>query len=169
MQINVSGLFKEIGSSIRADGDIEISSIEYRGDSIGFLSPIKVDATVTNGGDYLLLEGRMSSLLLLKCSRCLRNFRYDLNADFKEKLSNRQRSANADDDTVYFTGDVVKLDQIIVSDLLLSLPMRFLCGRDCAGIPGYSAEESDSGEDKGHMNDPRFDVLRELLKTDKEV
>ena len=143
MQINVSGLFKEIGSSIRADGDIEISSIEYRGDSIGFLSPIKVDATVTNGGDYLLLEGRM--------------------------LSNRQRSANADDDTVYFTGDVVKLDQIIVSDLLLSLPMRFLCGRDCAGIPGYSAEESDSGEDKGHMNDPRFDVLRELLKTDKEV
>lgn len=164
MEVNVSGLVKDIESSIKIDGSIDIRSMEYRGDEIRFLSPVKVDGTVTNSGDYLLLQGSISSTLLLKCSRCLEDFKYDLKTDFEERLSNNHKSGSESDDTIYFTGDIIELDQIVMSNLLLSLPMRFLCSEDCRGIYHGSTMNSGGGDSGEHMTDPRFDVLRGLFK-----
>lgn len=162
MKINVSSVVGAVDSSMEVSGKIEISSINYNGEDIPVNAPIEVNAKITNTGNRLLIEGKIKADLKLKCSRCLESFDYILESDFEEELSNKEES----DDVIHFEGDNLDITDIVVNNILLSLPMKALCREDCKGLCPRCGSNLNVNKcnciDEGL--DPRLAVLKKLLK-----
>lgn len=162
MKINVSSILKNPDLKLKAEGEVHVSHISYKGEEISINAPIKVDATVENTGKNLLLTGIVKTELILKCSRCLEDFKYDLEAEFEEELSNKDN----EDGSIKFEGDTIDLTDIVINNILLSLPMKAVCSENCKGLCPYC------GKNKNHEEcdctdkeiDPRLTVLKDLLK-----
>jgi len=162
MKINVSGILKSVDSSIEIKGNILHPLINYNEDDIHVNSPIEVDAKVTNSGSNLLINGRIKAELTLKCSRCLESFNYTLEDVFEEELSN----VNDCEEVIYFEGDTIDLTDIIINNILLSLPMKALCSEECKGLCPHCGNNLNINECNctGENLDPRLDSLKKLLK-----
>jgi uncharacterized protein len=162
MKINVSSILKNINSSMEANGKIIVPSIDYKQEDIPVNTPIEVKALITNTGNHLLIEGKIKTDLTLKCSRCLESFDYTLENDFEEELSNN----DDDDDSIHFDGDVVDITEIILNNIVLSLPMKVICSEECRGLCPHCG--SNINTDKcgctDEILDPRLAVLKDLLK-----
>jgi uncharacterized protein len=162
MKINVSSVMRNVTSSIEADGEVSIPFIEYGNNNIKVLSPIKVHVVVTNNGKNLTVSGNISSKLMLNCSRCLKDFEYTLDTDFEEELSNKDDGGDA----IHFDGDTVDLTDMVIDNILLSLPMKTVCSEECKGLCPRCGSNLNIKEcncsDEDH--DPRFSVLKDLLK-----
>ena len=166
MKINVSGVMGSVTSSIEADGEVDYPIINYNGSDIRTTSPIKVHVLVENSGKGLKLNGKLSANLMLSCSRCLEDFDYLLETDFEEELTNKDK--DDDGDAIHFEGDTVDLTDIVVDNILLSLPMKALCREDCKGLcPQCGCNLNIKECNCSQKNvDPRFSVLKDLLKDD---
>ena len=164
MKINVSSILKDVYSSIEAEGEVEIQLIHYNQEDITVNTPIKVKALITNTGDNLEIIGHIQADMILKCSRCLKDFNYVFNTDFEEEISNKVDA----EDVIHFEGDTVDLTDIVVNNLLLALPMKFLCSEECKGLcPRCGRDINSSKCDCTDENlDPRLTVLKDLLKAD---
>lgn len=164
MKINVSNILRNVDSRVEADGEVTVSLINYMGEDIHVDKPIKVSAAVVNNGSKLLLTGNIDAELTLKCSRCLKDFKYKLKTDFEEELSKEE----GDDDAIHFEGDTVDLTDIVINNILLSLPMKPVCSEDCKGlcpICGGDLNINKCGCTDRNI-DPRLSVLKDLLKGD---
>lgn len=164
MKINVSGVMRKTDASIEADGEVSVPFINYKGDNIKVLSPIKVHVLIANNDRNLLATGKITALLMLNCSRCLEDFEYLLETDFEEELSNK----NDEVDAVHFEGDTVDLIDIVINNILLSLPMKVICSEECKGLCPHCGSNLNIKQcECSHEEfDPRFSVLKDLLKGD---
>lgn len=162
MKINVSSVSRSIGSSMGISGEVVIPNIDYNGEKIAVKSPIKVDASIINTGGHLLIKGKIIAHLLLKCSRCLEDFEYNLDTPFEEELSNKKDN----EDVYHFEGDILDLTDLIIQAIVLSLPMKFVCSESCKGLcPGCGKNINDNEcSCVDEETDPRLAVLKDLLK-----
>ncbi len=80
----------------------------------------------------------------------------------------RELSAENDDmdDYIVVDGDQLDLDELVLSDILLSLPTKILCNEDCKGLCPVCGKDLNIGncECKKKQVDPRLEKLGELLK-----
>ena len=162
MKVNISCILKALSSSIEINDSINVQMISYNCEDIPVNSPVEVSAILTNVGDHLALEGSFKADLTLKCSRCLESFNYILESDFDEELSNNIDNKEA----IYFEGDSLDLNHIIVSNVVLSLPMKFICRENCKGLCPNCGKNINF-EDcncKIESLDPRLAVLKNYLK-----
>lgn len=164
MKINVSGILGRVNSSVDFDGNININSINYMGENILVNSPVEVKAKIVNTGNNLLITGNINAGLVLKCSRCLESFNYNLTSDFEEELSNKE----FDEDIIHFEGDMIDITDIVVNNILLYLPMKAVCNKNCKGLCPKCGKNLNSGECdcKDEIPDPRLAVLSKLLQDD---
>lgn len=164
MKINVSNVLRNLDSRAEASGEVLVSHIDYMGEDIRVNKPIKVSAVAVNNGRDISLTGKIKADLTLKCSRCLKDFEYVLETELEEKLS--KESGN--DDAIHFEGEIVDLTDIVLNNILLSLPMKPVCREDCKGLCPKCG--SDMNIDKCRCAekdiDPRFSVLKDLFKGD---
>jgi len=67
----------------------------------------------------------------------------------------------------------VPLNQLTLTLIMLNLPMRFLCIRNCAGSKAYQAFRKETPKSSCEEEEPRtqrpFEALQRLLKEDEEV
>lgn len=164
MKINVSGILRRAGATLKVDEKIKIDSIDYKGDLIPVNSPVDVSAVITNTEGNLLITGKIKADLTLKCSRCLESFNYLFENDFEEELSNNDDS----EDAIHFEGETIDITDIVVNNILLYLPISTLCSEDCKGLcPKCGVNLNINPCDCKEENlDPRLAVLKGLLKDD---
>lgn len=164
MKINVSGISRNVNSSMEVKGELISPLISFNNEDILVNSPIKVEAIVANAGDHLLITGTIEANLTRTCSRCLESFNYGLTTDFEEELSNKDDS----EDAIYFEGDTIDLTNIIINNILLYLPMKSICSEDCKGLCPYCGENINNHKCncKDESLDLRLTVLKDLLKGD---
>lgn len=162
MKINVSSVSRSVDSTMEVTGGVEVSQIQFGSEDIIVKSPVVVNAVVLNTGDGLLINGTINATLTLKCSRCLEYFEYFLEAPFEETLSNKHN----DGDAVYFEGDIVDIDDIVINNILLSLPMKFICSESCKGLCPKCGENINVNKCSCAVEntDPRLAVLKDLLR-----
>ncbi len=117
-------------------------------------------------GETIFLTGRVQGLLHLQCSRCLADFDLERDLDLhlvltrkSERPGEEHEMMEAEADEILIEGMEINLDQIIVQELLLSVPMKPLCSPDCPGLYPVSDDRTSSAEDRV---DPRWDALAKL-------
>jgi len=88
-------------------------------------------------GRFLYAEGRIVVHLWAQCIRCLDDFALDLAIPFNQNyLPQSQPISEAESEAEFipFSGDILDLEPAVSEALLMALPMKPLCRKDCPGI-----------------------------------
>lgn len=140
---------------------------------IGLEKPVIAALTVCKDQTGYVLDGCVSGSLYVKCGRCLEPYVHELKPDFRLEVSFSSPPAfdNKDvelleEDFIAAAGDEDKVDlqELIMEQILLSLPIKLLCREECLGLcsecgMNLNRKKCDCRSHSGH---PAFLKLKEL-------
>ncbi|HEY8464678.1 MAG TPA: DUF177 domain-containing protein [Bacillota bacterium] len=132
MIVNISSIRDERGAALSFRGlhQIGLGGLESLGLTLD--QSAKVEGKVTNTGKGFLVEAKVQFNYQASCSRCLTEFTADCCFEVKEEFV---KGDHASDETVYgFSGDSIDLTECLRDQIILALPMKFLCTPECKGI-----------------------------------
>ncbi|MGI6145616.1 MAG: DUF177 domain-containing protein [Clostridia bacterium] len=171
MKINLVKLWKESGA--KEDFNFVWEDCAEDLGEASLIKPITVKGNVSNRGNYLELSLHLKTEIMLLCSRCLEEVKLPLKLDVTEQFcskeagSETERAGNENSLLSFLENeDWLDLKQIVLENLLLSLPMRVLCMPDCPGLCpecGVNLKESKCNCQRQDI-DPRFEALAQLKK-----
>ncbi len=175
MLLDISKAKKDPGSICHVDTVQVIEDILFLKNSYHFTQPVKLSADYVYTDGQLSMEGFFETSIEVECSRCLQLFEYPLHIDFQEVFF-QEENADFDDEVYTFEEDKLSLDRMIIDNILLSLPAKFLCREDCKGIcPGCGVNlnkeacRCDHSQDEADVSDSPFAQLQGLFEKDEEV
>ncbi|MGQ9622703.1 MAG: YceD family protein [Candidatus Caldatribacteriaceae bacterium] len=173
MQLYIGEVKKSVGSIFFDLQEEVFPAVRLGTDKVLFAQPVQVSAHLTNCGSEILVEGRLTTALLLFCARCLEPFLYPMNIPFRLELRNASRltrpsdieaEAEEGDEVRYFTEEenYVNITQEVREIILVNIPMKPLCRPDCKGlcpVCGVNRNEVQCLCEVGEI-DPRLVVLK---------
>ena len=132
-------------------------------------------------GEKVLVEGSVKISVLLNCCRCLKDFSYPLDISFKEEYNpaeeisgeSEKELAGSELDLSFYSNNEIDVLGLVREQVLLSVPMKPLCGPGCRGICPACGRDLEMGqcECKRDEVDPRLAPLKkfkESIKNRKE-
>ncbi len=164
LQLNVARLKRSPGDTERFDLLEHLPPLEFSGDEISFVEPVKALLSALNTGKTLTVTGKVSGKLELKCGRCLGSFIYEFEVPFEENYALAKETPA--EDILPFSGDFLDVTPEFEKSIFLVLPMKTLCNEDCLGLCpkcGRNLNEGNCGCVDEEI-DPRLGVLKDLLK-----
>ncbi|MDI6601414.1 MAG: DUF177 domain-containing protein [Thermoanaerobacteraceae bacterium] len=162
MRLDISKIKGNLNSQMDVNFDVMLE--ENDDIEIDFIGPVHVNAVITNTEDGYDIDGSMDVSLDAICYRCLKLFRYHEVIELHDNLNNYEEESG---EKVFFNGgNQVYLDGLIRTDLLLSLPSRYLCDETCRGICPDCGADLNVGDCTCNNEpiDPRLEVLKKFLK-----
>ena len=109
----------------------ERKHIYFDGDKIQFSKPINADGTISLMDDIVEVKLKVSTELILPCSRCLELFNYPLEFEVNENIS----TVDTEDDGIsVIEGDDINVTEILENSIIMALPTKILCKEDCKGL-----------------------------------
>lgn len=164
MKLELKQVFDNIGESIKFDYPMDLS--EYELFSIyPFITPVNVKGEVFNRAGIVYLNYSQSFTLKLNCDRCLESFTNEFNNSYEQILVSSLENDFDNDEYILVDNNKLDLDELSLSDILLNLPAKLLCSRDCKGLCvkcGANLNQTDCLCVKKEI-DPRLSILSELL------
>lgn len=167
MKLELKQIFDIPGESKEISYDLPMAEYELYG-VCPFLTPVSVRGKVSNEAGVVYLRYSVSFTLRLPCDRCLEVFDRDYDYSFEEILVLEESPEH--DEYIAAPDAVLDLDELCLSDILLSLPSKQLCREDCSGLCpmcGINLNQGNCNCQKREA-DPRLAVLGELLNNDSE-
>ncbi|ADO76928.1 protein of unknown function DUF177 [Halanaerobium praevalens DSM 2228] len=153
LYINLSDL-KEVGARKQVELELEFHNFEFANREIEIKDPIELELEIFNTTDSYVVEGEIKAKLILSCSRCLQEYNSTINLDLTENVVKNEME---DQEELY-------LDEIIMDNIILSLPMKPLCSEDCNGICPQCGQDLNKGECDCEVEilDPRLAKLKDF-------
>lgn len=166
MKIDIADAIKNEGEVYSEVYDGQLQSIEFMGELFKF-PKVRVEAEYRFDGEGVPVEGSFKAETEVFCSRCLKAFNYPVKYEFSEYFAKQPEQ----DEGIYsYTADVIDLDTMLEDNIVMSLPMRFLCREDCKGLCPSCGKDLNEGEcgcvpEEG---DNPFKALSELRDNEEE-
>ncbi len=111
---------------------------------ITFSDDVRVAYRLSRAARKLMLDGAVTGQLSLRCGRCLKTYQDRLEEDFNLVLTlvDADEALAGDDleldeeqiSQVQICDGEIDLKQILQEQVLMGLPLRPVCARDCAGL-----------------------------------
>ena len=124
----------------------------------------KIGVSTTEDG--VVVEGQLSALTQLVCSRCLEDYWQPVEMKFTEIFSNHfLEGENGFDEQPLPADGSIDLNPILRDYASLDIPIRQICRDDCKGLCqscGQNLNQKDCGHRQENI-DPRLQGLKELL------
>ncbi|MGB9678985.1 MAG: YceD family protein [Thermoanaerobacteraceae bacterium] len=158
MRIDLSKIKWQVGRSINLDYYEDIKEIEFNGSVYLLEKPIRVYGNITNKKEGLFSDFNISGSLKVVCDRCLDDFIYNINVDVKEYIDIIEEEGNSFEN--------FDLTDFILDNIILSLPMKFICKEDCKGlcpVCGTNLNHNTCNCQRKEI-DPRLEILNKLLQ-----
>ncbi|MEE1043503.1 MAG: DUF177 domain-containing protein, partial [Clostridia bacterium] len=98
----------------------------------------------------------INAVVNTKCARCLKPFQFPVKMDVRETVG---------EEGIILEGTILNVDNIVKNNIVVELPIRFLCNDDCKGICSICGADLNITECncKHEQFDERFAVLKKLL------
>ena len=98
--------------------------------------------TLLKFGKKILVDGTVKVNVSLKCSRCLNDYSFPVDLDFREEytpadeteMGKSQELSGDEMDVGFYAGEEIDIAGIVREQVLLEVPMKPLCRNDCRGI-----------------------------------
>ena len=143
MNIQLRQLFDIVGECVDIDysiGEDELKDIS----AYSFASPVTIKGKIQNRAGVVRLTYESRAELALECDRCLTQFVREFCYSFEHIVV---ASTNTDDDEyVICPNNILDMNELAVSDLLLQLPTKILCKDDCKGLCYTCGKNLNEGE-----------------------
>lgn len=163
MLFELKSVFQNEGEEKQVNYKLDIADIDIDG-VFPFRTPIDVTATAKNRASLVSLTIRACFSYSRSCDRCSTDFTREIDMLFEHKLA-QTLVDDGNDDYIETPDFKLELDDIVVSDILLSLPQKNLCKDDCKGlcqICGKNLNEGDCSCDNREI-DPRLEMLKQFM------
>jgi len=134
MKIDVSDLIKKKSVRMDLDLDIDLDGFNYGYDFIKVIESIKFKGNLDVLGELFELQGIITGTIELTCSRCLAQFPHVLNIEVNEKFSIDAEMAEKDEDVTLIDNTTLDITEIVLGNIILSLPIKRLCSETCKGL-----------------------------------
>ncbi len=143
-------------------------------ESVKTASPLHAVLSISKIGSEVLVNGTLEGEVELLCSRCLTAYTMrvgqQINVVYEPSIViNKEEHYNLkrdELDTGFYKNDTLDTEEVLVEQLLLSLPMKPLCSAECKGICprcGTDLNVQSCNCDVPEI-DSRLKVLEQLLK-----
>lgn len=164
MLFELKSVFLNDGEAKELTYMLDISDLSVDG-VFPFKSPVTVTAVARNRTGLVTLTLECGYDYQRSCDRCGEQRLVPERKVFTHKLAQTLIDESNDDyiETPDFT---IELDEVVTTDILLSLPQKFLCRDDCKGLCpkcGCNLNNGECGCDK-RQTDPRLEVLKQLME-----
>lgn len=166
MLMECKQLFDIVGEQIDIDYQLDLSEYQLFSEK-PFCTPVTVKGVAENRAEIVSLNMECSFEMQLHCDRCLKQFERKFHYCFSHTLVRELSTENDDmDDYIVVEDNRLDVDELVLSDILLSLPTKILCDEDCKGLCPSCGKDLNisSCECKKKQVDPRLEKLGELLK-----
>ncbi|HYE24697.1 MAG TPA: DUF177 domain-containing protein [Clostridia bacterium] len=142
---------------LRADGRVELVREHHGGREVV---------------EDIRIVGKVSGRVETNCARCLDPVSHDVTRSFdllyrplnREKPSDEASISEAETEIGYYSGDGMELEDSLREQVLLSVPIKTVCGDDCKGLCPRCGknlnQEACQCNDK--PADPRWKALQDL-------
>jgi len=177
LKVPVTNLLKRVFSREKLSADLDIAVGEHGLVEKSDRGDFRIDVWLESSPDGIRVKGGIKGSVAMGCTRCLEEYRCDLDIEVDEFYRRRGLGAVGSDGRLLDEADVLEEDEYIIEEgfidlnvlvndaVMLSLPIKRLCGEECRGLCQSCGKNLNQGE-CGCMQeniDPRLEVLRTLL------
>lgn len=133
-----------------------------------FQAPLSVQAKFAGFSGTVKLEMQISGEMVTACDRCGKRLCVPINLDVLHILAPELSDEDDEGEMIEVDFSAFDLDELVYSDIMLSLPTKVLCGEDCKGLCPVCGRDlnTDSCDCDKKKVDPRMEMLRQLLDED---
>jgi uncharacterized protein len=163
--IDISPVLNGKKAEIEISQEVKCDSNELRTYGVTESSPVILDGRIFFVDSELYLELNYRSEFIFECSRCLEGVKRDIQGRiFKEIL--HEDEIEEEIDAVGHSNYLINLYDVVMEDLILSIPIQVLCDSECKGLCpncgiNLNQKQCDCEDEK---IDPRFESLKQLFK-----
>lgn len=182
MEVNIGSIRHQKGADIHVHLQEKWPRIELDNQVVRLTRPVVLDARVINADSVYLVKGTVTTEAELTCARCLQQFTLAISVDLEERFRHYSgpKQQQEDDleeedgwqveDVRKFDGLVLDLDEVVMENLLVSLPLKPLCRPDCKGLCPQCGQNLNEGDCDCRVEqiNPRLAVLHQLLQNEKK-
>ncbi len=149
-----------------------VGDLPFEHDDAVLQEPVATDFILTHKGKNLRIGGSVQTAIRCQCSRCLKEYSSRVEARFD--LSYLPQSEWKPDEEIelryedmgvgYYDGVLLDVDLMVLEQIELVLPMKFVCREDCRGLCPTCGEDLNEGSCpcKVDATDSRLAVLRDF-------
>lgn len=184
MKANIASLLGSVGATASFHFFENMESIIADKGEAHLEGPVLADISLLNTGNRILADFDVSARVTARCSRCLSEFTLPVRIQFKEEYRRAleaapkaQRPVETDGSTEIeenedreeaevftFYGDNIDFDEAVRQNLILALPMKFVCDEACRGLCPVCGKNLNEGECGCPQDlDSNWSPLREAL------
>lgn len=171
MELDVSRGFVHPATPFPFEAKLMLEAQDVGGEAVTF-DAVTLEGTYFVADDTVRLEGRLTTTAHAACAVCLAPAEKAIEIDFDETF--RKDANETEDECFRYEGKSVPLDHMALTLVMLSLPMRFVCGSaDCHADTELKAWNeagkvwNEEPEDEGTYRP--FEGLDELLDSQKQM
>lgn len=163
MVVDLKYVFVNENSSLPIEYSLDMSAVEFSG-IYPLKKPVKISGTVSNKASLVELNAEISYEFEAPCDRCgvPAVGRYTVRLD----KSLAPSIEGEDSESILLVPDMkLDLDELVYSEVIVSVPMKHLCRGSCKGICakcGKNLNEGKCGCPEKEI-DPRLSALADLL------
>ncbi len=162
MYLDLTAVFGNDGASVEFDRKIKLDGDDQEADP-NFISGIHCKGRIYNRAGMVEMDATADFDYQAPCDRCAEEATHHFNLPLQHKLI-QHLSGEDNDEYIVLGSSSLDLDGLVWEDVILSLPMQWLCSPDCKGLCpmcGANLNQTTCGCKK--PVDPRFDILESLL------
>lgn len=164
MQLDATEALFHPGQEYRFSGSQAIADQEICGDTVRIEDCFVEGIFMADHEGNVSVKGHISTAAYAPCANCLKEAKADVENEFDEVFI---RGGDPEDDEVFsFQDKIINLEKLIMSYVVMTLPIRFLCSEDC---PGMEFHDPDLSLNPDLNVQHPFAALGQLWKEDEEV
>ncbi len=163
MDLKLEKVFLNEGECISVQYCLEMSDICFSGTK-PFRTPVKTDVSIENHAGTVYLKANVEFDFHTSCDRCavdiLKRFNYTFNHILKLAVDE-----NCDENSIVIENYKLDLDKLLIDDILLETPSKFLCSDDCKGLCLNCGQNLNQGMCgcNTYQGELHFEVLKSLI------
>ncbi len=153
----------------------EMGQLRLAHEDAALNEPVRADFTLCHKDLDLRIDGTVRTAVLYRCSRCLKEFVRPLAMEYSLYYLPQPKGKRADEeielkyedmDIAYYDGIRLDVDLMILEQIELSMPMKFVCREDCQGLCYICGADLNEGECGCRKEEPdsRLAALLEFRK-----
>lgn len=166
MKLDLTQLTSGKSTEVEFDFNLLLNSVDYSNFNVVSMDSAKCHAKIIRcDREKLTLFVDYSVDVTFPCDRCLEDVKITIENSF-EKGVYLKKLDNLSDDELFIIGSSLEIDEAIVEDLCVNMPMQIICIETCKGLClmcGTNLNE-DSCDCTNDKIDPRLEELKKLLK-----
>ena len=164
MLFELKSVFLNDGEIKKCSYELDITELDVDG-IFPFTTPVEVTAEAENRASLVTLNLSCKYGFCRPCDRCGTPVEDVTQVSFSHPLVQELVDERNDDyiETPDFT---LELDEVVISDIILNYPQKYLCKDDCRGLCpecGKNLNEGDCGCNKTQV-DSRLEILKQLME-----